>query len=291
MKSPAPGSVLPGPTVTFTWTAGTAATRYFLYVGSTGVGSSNLYISGATGARSATAGRLPINGELVCVRLTTYFCCVQINTDYTHSAAILAALTSPVPGAVLQAHSATFSWSAGTSATGYSMWFGSGVGKYNLKYTTENPATSVTVTGLPTNGETVYVRLCMYFNSVLTSNDYTNTAWAPPALALQPQGAVYSNSPSVLATAPATMVSPEQADVLGTSNVAFAWTTGTAATKHDLWLGLGGPESSSPYRSVWLTTSSTTVTIIPSKGAKVCAGLHSLVNGAVQYNDYTYIER
>jgi serine protease len=105
-------------------------------------------------------------------------------------------------------------------------------------------------------------------------NDYTYTEAAP-------------------AGTPATMISPTSGSTLGTSNVVFTWTAGTGATEYQLWLGLSGPGSSSLYASGWLPTptTSTTVTSLPAKGATVYARLYSLVNGAVQYNDYTYIEQ
>jgi hypothetical protein len=71
----------------------------------------------------------------------------------------------------------------------------------------------------------------------------------------------------------------------------FSWTTGTGATEYNLWLGLSGPGSSSLYTSGWLTTTSTTVTSLPAKGATVYARLYSEVSGKVEYNDYTYIEQ
>ena len=89
---------------------------------------------------------------------------------------------------------------------------------------------------------------------------------------------------------PATLTSPTLGSTLGISNVHFTWTTGTEVTQYDLWLGLSGPGSSSLYTSGWLTTTSTTVISLPAKGAKVFARLYSLVNGTVQYNDYTYTE-
>jgi len=89
---------------------------------------------------------------------------------------------------------------------------------------------------------------------------------------------------------PATMISPTGGSTLGTANVMFTWATGTGATEYNLWLGLSGPGSSSLYTSGWLTTTSSTVTSLPAKGATVYARLYSLVNGAVEYNDYTYTE-
>jgi len=217
-------------------------------------------------------GGLPTNGQTIYVRLTTYFGTVQLYTDYTYTAATLAALTSPAPGAVFTGPSVTFSWKAGTSATGYSMWFGStGVGSYNLKYTAETTATSSTVTGLPTNGQTIYVRLYTYFNAVTAHSDYTYTA-AP-------------------AGSPATMITPTAGSTVGISNVVFTWAAGTGTAQYSLWLGLSGPGSSSLYTSGWQTTTSATVTKLPAKGAKVYARLYSMVYGAQQYNDYTYTEQ
>ena len=71
----------------------------------------------------------------------------------------------------------TFSWTAGTgNTTGYSLWLGSTVGTNNLYHSGATVATSVTATGLPTNGETIYARLYTYINGVTEHTDYTYTA-------------------------------------------------------------------------------------------------------------------
>jgi len=168
-----------GPTVTFTWSAGTGnTTGYSLYLGSTGVGSSNLYHSGTTTATSVKATGLPTNGETVYARLFTYINGVTVSTDYTYTAASQAVLTTPAPTSTLAGSSVTFTWTAGTgSTTGYSLWLGStGVGSSNLYHSGATTATSVTANGLPTNGETVYARLFTYIDGVTVSTDYTYTA-------------------------------------------------------------------------------------------------------------------
>jgi hypothetical protein len=129
------------------------------------------------------------------------------------------------------------------------------------------------VISLPAKGAKVYARLYSLVNGAVQYNDYA-----------------YTEAP-VPAGSPATMILPALGSTLGTSNVMFNWTAGTAATNYQLWLGLSGPGSSSLYTSGWLTTTSTTVISLPAKGAKVYARLYSLVNGAVQYNDYTYTEQ
>jgi len=65
ISSPANNSVLPGASVKFTWAGGAGPSGYWLYLGTTGVGSTNLYSSGSTTAASVTVNGLPINGKTV----------------------------------------------------------------------------------------------------------------------------------------------------------------------------------------------------------------------------------
>jgi hypothetical protein len=69
---PSAGSTLSGTSVTFMWTAGSGATMYDLYLGTTGVGSNNFYQTGHTTSTSATVNRLPTNGETIYARILTY---------------------------------------------------------------------------------------------------------------------------------------------------------------------------------------------------------------------------
>jgi sugar lactone lactonase YvrE len=266
LTSPAPGNVLPGPTVTFTWTASASASRYALLVGSTGLGASNLYNSGKVTVTSRTASGILTNGQTVYVRLTTYFGSVQFSTDYTYTAATLAALTSPVPGAVLQAPSVTFNWTAGTLATGYSMWFGStGVGSYNLKTTAETTASSIMVTGLPTNGETIYARLITYFNTVLTHIDYVYTA-----------------------VTPSTLASPAPGAVLPGPSATFNWSADTGATGYSMWFGSTGVGSNNLKTTAESTATSVTVTGLPTNGETIYVRLYTYFNAVSAHMDYAY---
>ena len=83
---PTPGSVLTGPDVTFTWTAGSGPTAYELWVGSTGLGSSDLYNSGSLTAitTSASVTGLPTTGAKVYVRLWSRINGLWQSTDYTY---------------------------------------------------------------------------------------------------------------------------------------------------------------------------------------------------------------
>jgi hypothetical protein len=72
--------------------------------------------------------------------------------------------------------SVTFNWTTGTGATGYALWIGTaGVGSHDLLYGGVHAATSLTFSGLPTIGNTIYVRLYTSFSGALESYDYTYT--------------------------------------------------------------------------------------------------------------------
>jgi sugar lactone lactonase YvrE len=95
LTSPKPGTTLTGSKMTFTWTAMPGATAYYLNVGTMGVGSTNLVITGKKTGTSWTVTNLPINGQTVYVRLTTAYNLVQMQVDYTFTAAELAQWSPP----------------------------------------------------------------------------------------------------------------------------------------------------------------------------------------------------
>jgi sugar lactone lactonase YvrE len=182
MVSPAPGTLLPGPTVTFTWSAASSGfTWYYLSLGSTGVGSSNLYNSGYWHSTSATVSGIPCNGETIYARLTTNFNGVKLIFDYTYTAATQAFMVSPSQGAVLSGSSVSFKWTAAVGAKSYSFSVGStGAGSFNVFNPGTVTTTTVSTTKMPVNGEMLYARLTTNFNGVVVHVDYTFTAATQP---------------------------------------------------------------------------------------------------------------
>jgi serine protease len=85
ITSPAAGSTLPGSTVTFSWTTGTDATSYNLWLGS-GPGSFRYYSSGQTTGVTATATGLPTGGQTIYARLWSLINGTWQYTDYIYTA-------------------------------------------------------------------------------------------------------------------------------------------------------------------------------------------------------------
>jgi hypothetical protein len=274
LTSPTAGSTLTSASATFNWTAGIGVTEYDLYLGTTGVGSNNLYQTGHVEVTSAALTTLPENGATIYARLLSLINGAWQSNDYTFIEASPATLTSPTPGSVLGASNITFNWTTAPLATEYDLYLGStGVGSNNLYQSGHITATTATVPTLPTTGATVYVRLLSLINGAWQSIDYT-----------------FKESPP--AGSPAQIMTPAPESVLGTSNVQFTWTAGTNVTMYDLYIGTA-VGNNNLYQSGHIAAPTTTVTVptLPATGAMVFVRLLSLINGAWQYNDYIYTEQ
>ena len=266
LTAPAPSSTLSGPNVTFSWLAATGATGYQLWLGSTGVGSDNLYYEAAQTTTSVAVAHVPTNGSTVYARLITHFNAVLIIQDYTYTAATQAVLSTPTPATTLTGPNATFSWTPGTGATNYQLWLGStGVGSDNLYYSGPQTVTSLAVAHIPTNGATIYVRLITNYNGVQEHYDYTYTAATQSSL-----------------------TTPTPGSALSGASVTFDWTAAAGATSYQLWLGSTGVGSYNLYYSGTLTGTSAAVNHLPTNGTTIYARLITNYSGVQVSADYTY---
>jgi sugar lactone lactonase YvrE len=268
LSTPAPGSVLGGPNVTFSWTpaTGTEATGYRLYLGSTGVGSNNLYSSALLTGTSFSALSLPTNGETIYARLITSYNGTLVYSDYTYTTDTQAEMTAPTPSGLLPGPTVKFTWSTSVGATGYELWIGTtGIGSNNLYNSLNQKVTSITVPNLPSNGAAVYVRLLTDFNGTWTSIDYSYTSVTQPA-----------------------MTSPWPSSTLIGPKITFNWAGAVGATAYQVYLGSTGVGSNNLYNSGSLTGTSFTAANLPTNGATVYARLLTNFNGTFAYTDYTY---
>jgi len=266
LTTPAPSSVLTGPNLTFTWTAATGATSYELSMGSTGAGSSNLFITGWRTATSWFVTTIPTNGETLYVRLSTNYSGTIVHTDYTYTATALAAITSPAPGGPLPGPTATFTWTPATGATGYVIVLGTtGVGSSNLGSSGKVTGTSAVFGALPVNGQTIYARMTTFYNTYLQHRDFTYVAATQSALTTPAPGSTFTSSTPM-----------------------FTWSSSPGATNYELVLGSTGVGSGNLWASGYTTATSATSTALPVNGETIYARLYTNFGGNYVHADYTY---
>ena len=274
MTSPASGSQLSGSSVTFTWSAGIGVTAYKLSVGTTAPGSNNIYASPALTTTSAAVSGLPTNGITIYVTLSSEIGGVWQSQYYTYSAdqpSAAPVLTSPAPGSHLSGSTTTFTWTPGTGITKYALYVGTKwPGAFDIYASGAITSTSATAAGLPTDGVNVYVTLLYLINGVWSSTNYTYTAAGQ--------------------TAPPVITTPGPGSVLSGSNVTFIWTPGSGVTAYSLSVGTYGPGYFNLGGSPQLSSSTTsyTVTNIPTDGKPVYITLRYQINNVWQTTDYTY---
>jgi len=238
---------------------------------------SDLFNSGSltSTTTSVNVTGLPTNGVKIYAQLWSAINGKWQSTDYTYTEAgtpAPATLSAPTPGSQLAGSSATFSWTPGTGVTAYELWLGStGVNTNNLYNSGSMTGTSVNVTNLPTNGVTIYILLWSFISGLWQPTDYKITEAGMPAMA--------------------SLTSPAPGNQLPGPNVTFTWTAGSGPIAYELWLGSEGLGSSDLYNSGSTTSTFANVTGLPANGAPVYARLWSLISGAWQSTDYTYVEQ
>ncbi len=85
MQTPTPGSTLSGNSATFTWSAGSGATAYWMDIGSS-AGGNDIYQSGNLGnVLTTTASTLPADGSMIYVTLYSYVGGQWLSNGYTYT--------------------------------------------------------------------------------------------------------------------------------------------------------------------------------------------------------------
>ncbi len=193
-----------------------------------------------------------------------------------------AAMTSPAVGSTFASASATFNWGTGTGATAYHIYIGTTAGASNLNNSAMALTRTKTVTNMPTNGSTVFVRLWTQFASGWQYTDYTYKAFtatttAPPA------------PPPPTTATKAAISSPTAGSQLAGGQATFAWTAVTGATQYFLYVGTTQGANNFYAASQALATSRA-VTGLPVNSSTIWVRLWTKNSaGAWSYNDYSYI--
>ncbi len=267
ITSPTPGSTLGGSSVTFTWSAGAGATQYWLDVGSTLGGQQ--YTTGNLGdVLTKTVNGLPTNGSTIYVTLYSLVSGTWLSNAYTYTAAAGGVLTTPPPGTTLTGSTVTFDWTAGS---GTSYWLDVGSTAGGQQFTTGNlgDVLTKTVSGLPTNGSTIYVTLYSLVSGTWLSNAYTYTAL---------------NANAGLAV----IQTPAPGSTLSGNVVTFTWSADANATQY--WLDVGSTPAGQQYATGNLgNVLSTTVYSLPANGSTIYTTLYSYVGGQWLSTTATYV--
>ena len=191
----------------------------------------------------------------------------------------LAQMSTPAPGSTFSATTVTFTWTAGTGIGQYWLYVGNSKGGFDLFSSSETGLTD-TVTGLPNDGRTLYVRLWSLVTNAVSDVagwnyiDYTYTAFN-------------SNSTCTTPTA-AQLSSPNPGSVLPGSSVTFQWGGGSCITSYTLSVGkaVGGADYFGPTQ---LSIVSLAVSTLPTDGSTVYVRLTSNFNNSTSQSvDYTF---
>jgi hypothetical protein len=269
ITSPAPGSTFTSQNVEVQWND-SGASLYQVWVGSTqGARDLGYFPSAGTTALSTTLSGLPIDGRTLYVRLWSLFEGVYYFTDQTYTATTVG-IVSPPNGATLTGSSQTFTWNDG-GASLYQVWVGSTDGAYDLGYFPSAGTTelSTTVSGLPGDGRTLYVRLWSLINGVYYFKDHTYIAYPDPATTVA-------------------IVSPPNGATLTGSSQTFTWNDG-GASLYQVWIGnTRGGHDLGQFPSEGTTALSTTVSGLPVHGRTLYVRLWSVFNGVYYFTDQTY---
>jgi hypothetical protein len=126
----------------------------------------------------------------------------------TASTATPATMTSPAQGSTLAGSTATFTWNAGSGVSEYWLSISTKIltNTADVYGRSQGTNQSAKVVGLPTNGQTLYVKLFSLIGGAWTSNSYTYTAASPKgavpqcALAVVPPVTVAGSKVSLTAT-------------------------------------------------------------------------------------------
>jgi len=180
-----------------------------------------------------------------------------------------ATITSPLAGSQLSESEATFFWNdAGASL--YQVYVGNTPGAYDIGYfpTAGTTGLAATVTGLPRDGRTLYVRL---WSNIAGVYEYTDATFIAAT------------------TAPATIISPPDGSTLSGSMQSFQWSD-EHASLYQVWVGNSvGTYDIGYYPAEGTRATSTIVTGLPADGRTLHVRLWSNIGGTYYFRDHTYV--
>jgi len=193
---------------------------------------------------------------------------ILLNTTAYSGPAIV---ESPAANSTLSGASVTFQWTPSDSATAYWIDVGAEAGgdEYYQSQSLSTSTRSATVSGLPTNGSTVYATMYSLIGGQWVSNSYAYAAYS-------------------IAAHKGVITSPVPSSTLTGSSVTLGWTAGIGASAY--WIDVGSVAGGDQYYQSGNLGNVLTTTVggLPVNGSAVYVTLYSLVGGQWISNIYSY---
>lgn len=278
ITSPMNGSTLSGPDQTFQWNAAPGGSLYQLWVGTApGTHDLGFFPMGGTSGTMVDVTGLPTDGSTLYVTLWSMISGTYYSSDATYMAASgasgPASITSPMNGATLAGSTQTFTWNAAPGAMLYQLWVGTMPGADDIGFfpAAGTTGTSVMVSGLPTDGRTLYVRLWSAIGGTYQSRDFVYMAASAPS-----------------AAAAAALSSPMNGSVLAASQT-FQWNAAPGAMLYQLWVGTTPGAYDVGFFPASGTTDTSVMVSLPTGGGTLYVRLWTALDSGYVFNDYTFM--
>jgi hypothetical protein len=263
ISSPTPGSTLSGSSATFTWSAVPGSTAYFVYVGTTGLGSSNIFSnSAAITATSQAVTGLPTSGTIY-VRIYSYVGGFFTSVDFTYTGGSGASsptvslsptsltFASTAVGATSAAQVVTLK-NTGTSAVTINSFAFTGANSSSFVLTTKTCSTSLAAGASCTLSVAFKPASAGTFTASLATTD--NAAGSPQLVTLSGTGTAASTT--TVAFSPTTLTFPStQVGATSAAQVITLKNTGTTAVTVQSFAFTGTNASSFVLTTKTCTTS------------------------------------
>ncbi len=271
--SPEDGATVMTESVTFSWDAGKGIAEYWLAIG-TKKNKEDIYSASQDMKTSVTLSDIPKLGDTIYVQLRSKS---QVNGEwlkqnYTYKTDFVvkpAEIISPENGSVLATADVTFSWSAGQEIVQYWLAVGTSEGAEDIYSESQKDNQSVTVAGIPLNGEPLYVQL--------RSKSKVDKEWLIKNYKYE----------VALVAQPAVMISPSDGTTLKETDVTFLWSQGEQVSEY--WLAIGSRQGAEDiYSHSQKQNVSVTVKKVPLTWEPVYVQLRSKIHNVWTQWEYVY---
>jgi hypothetical protein len=177
-------------------------------------------------------------------------------------------MISPADGSTLPGSTVTFQWSAGIGISQYWLYVSKvAPGGGDLDSINAGAQTALTLTNLPIDGSTIYVRLSSLLGGNWRYADYSFTA---------------------AGLSVAAMISPAAGSALPGSTVTFQWSAGVEVSEYWLYISNAAPGGQDTYSGSQGSNTSRTFTSLPTDGSTIYVRLWSKIGAAWKFLDYSY---